>query len=95
MVASLGTDGQLFEKDFLQPLEEVWPAEKALVRFDRALLIVGHMPFMSRLCSLLLTGSPDAETVVFTTSSMACLDSTDSWKLLWKASPTDIGDAPG
>jgi phosphohistidine phosphatase SixA len=95
MAVPLGLNEHLVEKDFLQPLDGAMSAEKMLVRFDRPLLIVGHMPFMSRLCSLLLTGNAKTETVTFATSGMVRLDSAESWQLLWTVEPADLDETPG
>ena len=52
-------------------------------------LVVGHLPFMGRLVSLLITGNPDAECVRFTPGSMVCLERTrpDQWVLQWMWRP--------
>lgn len=53
------------------------------------LLVVGHLPFMSKLVSLLLTGSAEEAIVSYTPGSIVCLESTDGggWQLLWVVRP--------
>ena len=52
-------------------------------------LVVGHLPFMGRLVSLLVTGDPDAECVQFTPGTVVCLERTspERWVLLWMLRP--------
>ncbi|MGB5260521.1 MAG: phosphohistidine phosphatase SixA [Gammaproteobacteria bacterium] len=48
-------------------------------------LVIGHLPFMSRLVSLLLTGNPDQQSVQFTPGGVVCLEriSPEHWILAW------------
>lgn len=49
------------------------------------LLVVGHLPFMSKLVSLLLTGSTEEAIVSYSPGSIVCLESTGEgdWQMLW------------
>ncbi len=49
------------------------------------LMIVGHLPFMARLASLLLTGSDSGSIVSFRQGGVLCLELTDknTWTLAW------------
>jgi phosphohistidine phosphatase len=53
------------------------------------LLVVGHLPFMSKLVSLLLTGSEEQAVVSYSPGSIVCLESTGDggWQLLWMVRP--------
>ena len=53
------------------------------------LLVVGHLPFMSKLVSFLLTGTAEEPVVSYTPGSIASLQSTeeDGWKLEWMVKP--------
>ena len=53
------------------------------------LLVVGHLPFMSKLVSLLLTGSEEQAIVSYTAGSIVCIESTGDggWQLLWMVRP--------
>ncbi len=54
------------------------------------IMIVGHMPFLSRLASLLLSGRPDPPVVDFGLASAAAFArESDSWKLRWMVDPTE------
>ncbi len=52
-------------------------------------LIVGHLPFLSKLASLLLTGSESAGVVVFRNGGIVCLSFSDQkrWQLEWAITP--------
>ena len=60
-------------------------------------LVVGHLPFMSRLVSLLVAGDSKHELVHYTPGSVVCLqrDDTDRWVISWMLSPGLLGEAPG
>ena len=63
-------------------------------------LVVGHLPFMSRLVSLLLVGDQGRELVRYYPGSVVCLErsSEHQWVLLWMLRPdavtaTDDGES--
>lgn len=59
----------------------------AIASEENDMLIASHMPFVSNLCSTLLTGASDAQ-FGFTPGSVACLGYEDGcWYLLWMVSP--------
>ena len=75
--------------DGLAPLDDpaIW-AERAGAAGD-ALVLVGHLPHLSRLASLLLTGGEDSEPVAFSNGGMVCLARREDgrWTLLWSVVP--------
>lgn len=80
------------EESGLKPLDDVaaW-AEK----IDPAenLMVVGHLPFLSRLTSLLIAGSTDNPVFKFQNGGIVCLDidpDSLSWVIRWALMP-DIG----
>ena len=51
---------------------------------EKPLIIVGHLPHLGRLASLLILGIPDKEIVKFTMGGVICLDrSDDVWSIQW------------
>src|SRR5882724_175595 len=51
-------------------------------------LIVGHLPHLERLTSLLLTGIPDKRPVKFQNGGVVCLEKeAGAWSLLWAIVP--------
>ena len=53
-------------------------------------MFVGHLPFMERLVSYLITGSPDKSIIKFQTAGIVCLDQIEkkgSWHIKWALMP--------
>lgn len=57
--------------------------------WDEDTLVVGHLPFMARLVSLLLTGDSEHETVSYEPGTVVCLERLPSqrWVLSWMQRP--------
>lgn len=57
--------------------------------WEQDTLVVGHLPFMSRLVALLLTGDPQRDVVDYQPGSVVCLErrSADAWVLAWMVRP--------
>ncbi len=73
------------EQEGLKPNDPVSPIVK---KIDKDLMIVGHLPFMEKISSLLITGSEDNRPVIFQQAGIVCLKNTDSkWGLSWMATP--------
>jgi phosphohistidine phosphatase len=50
--------------------------------------LVGHLPFMARLASLLLTRDPKAEIVAFQPGTVLCLEGEGgTWRVAWMLRP--------
>ncbi len=68
----------------LAPNDPIEPWVARLVEETYDLMMVGHLPFMERLCSALLTGSPEVGVIRFRQGGMVCLEREDRrWRLLW------------
>ncbi len=75
------------EKD-LDPNDPVAPWKDRLADETRDLMLVGHLPFMERLSSLLLTGSSEGTAVKFRMGGVVCLERVEGrWQLLWALWP--------
>lgn len=63
--------------------------------WDEDTLVVGHLPFMSRLVSLLVADDSERELLHYTPGSVVCLqrDDTDCWGIDWMLSPGLLGEA--
>jgi phosphohistidine phosphatase len=80
------------ESGDLGPLADPSIMASKLETIDADLMLVGHMPYMSKLASLLVCGCPDESALVFETCSVACLIHYQGvWQLLWFVSPSVIG----
>lgn len=84
---ALAPAGSCSETSGLAPNDPVEPFAKIIATFTEDTVLVGHLPFMSRLAALLLTGDPEREIVVFQPGSVVCLEGeqvgafTISWML--------------
>jgi phosphohistidine phosphatase len=60
---------------------------------DEDFMVVGHMPFMGRMVSRLLSGNDDSVSVAFTPGTVACLerDGSGNWSLNWVLRPELLG----
>jgi len=68
----------------LAPNDPVDPWKARIEQEERDLMLVGHLPFMEKLASALLTCSPDAGIVKFRMGGVVCLDNGDGrWRLQW------------
>jgi phosphohistidine phosphatase len=74
------------------PLEKLSP-EIAFWSVDT--LIVGHLPYLGRLASLLLASQPDRPLLAFQPGTMACLEKNpeDHWVLVWMVRPELLAPA--
>jgi phosphohistidine phosphatase len=63
-------------------------AQNAALSAAEPLMLVGHLPHMARLASLLLTGNPNREVVRFRNATVVCLERVEAdWVLLWAFGP--------
>ena len=73
----------------LAPLDDV-TSFVSTVSIDDNIMIVGHLPFMERLVSHLVVGSPDSLLIKFQNSGIVCLDTEDdgqSFFIRWTLFP--------
>jgi phosphohistidine phosphatase len=72
----------------LTPLDRVNPVAASLQSEQDSIMIVGHLPHLSRLVSLLVTGNPDTEVVKFRNAGIACLTRKEAkWAIDWVMQP--------
>jgi len=84
----LGAQGKVEKMEGLAPLDDV---TKLDLKAAENLMLVGHLPFMEKLASYLVAGTPDRPPVVkFQNGGIVCLDrdaQTGSWYLKWTLLP--------
>jgi phosphohistidine phosphatase len=73
----------------LDPDADPITAANFLKVYTDDILIVGHLPHLERLTSLLLTGNPDRRPVTFRNGGVVCLEKNQSgaWSLMWAIVP--------
>jgi phosphohistidine phosphatase len=78
------------EVEGLKPMDDV-AAFAAALNPDHNTMLVGHLPFMDRMASYLVTGTIDKPVFKFQNSGIVCLDQdpeTKSWVITWTLMPT-------
>src|SRR4030043_449099 len=77
------------EIDGLAPLDDpnIWAVRLKDIPDD--IVLVGHLPHLGKLSSLLLCGNADKNVVSFKMAGMGCLkkDDTGAWSLQWMLTP--------
>ena len=75
--------------DGLGPNDDVTALRDELASVQQDIMIVGHLPFLSKLVSLLLAGSESANTVAFKNGGIVCLNraETNQWQIDWIVTP--------
>ncbi len=81
--------GEVEARRGLDPNDSAAELAKELARMDEDVMIVGHMPFLSELVSVLVAGGAAGEIVSFRTAGACCLERDDGepWRLVWLVSP--------
>jgi len=76
----------------LNPLDNPSLWGKRLNRIKEDLMLVGHMPYLSKLTSYLLHHDENKTSVSFQTSQIVCLyrDSSGVWTVKWILKPDDV-----
>ena len=61
---------------------------------NEALFVVGHLPFLSKLVSLLVTEYVDQDLLIYSPASIACLqrDDNECWRIHWMLKPELLTD---
>jgi len=77
----------------LLPMDDpgFWAAR--LEELDQDTMLVGHLPHLSGLASLLLTGDSVRQIIDFTPGTISCLEKTDGWRLRWVLCPDVLRSA--
>ena len=83
---------EIIEKEGLEPLADptIWANKLRDIREN--IMIVGHLPHLSKLLSILITGSSETEIVKFRYSGVVCLEKgeDEKWRILWMIRPDII-----
>ncbi|MDI3498742.1 phosphohistidine phosphatase SixA [Archaeoglobus sp.] len=82
----LGVEAKMAEG--LDPLADIGIWAERLEKLDEDVMLVGHLPHLSRLANYLLSGNPDLDAVAFTFGGVVCLEREEKkWRLLWAVRP--------
>ena len=89
IASALNPPRGIAEVDGLKPLDDV-VAFAAAIESDENTMLVGHLPFMERMTSYLVTGSTDKPVFKFQNSGIVCLNKdpdSGSWVIVWTLMP--------
>ena len=87
--SALNPTGGVKEVEGLKPMDDV-AAFAASINPDTNTMLVGHLPFMERMASYLVTGALDKPVFKFQNSGIVCLDkepASESWVIVWTIMP--------
>lgn len=82
----------------MNPLDDAEAFARRIATAADDLMLVGHLPFMARLASWLLTRDPGADVVAFQPGTVLCLEGdAGAWRVAWMLRPGLLapGDAQG
>jgi len=86
--AALAPPHGVQEMDGLAPADATGKARGEVESASEPLMLVGHLPHLRRLASLLLVGDPEQEIIRFRNGAIVCLVKTEGgWLLQWVLSP--------
>jgi phosphohistidine phosphatase len=72
----------------ISPNDDPAPIANLINQEDEPLMLVGHLPFLSRLASHLLLNNPSCSLLQFPTAAMVCLEKMENqWSLAWGITP--------
>ena len=84
----LGIDNRILEHTGLSPNDPIGPVASALEKMHKDVIIVGHLPFLSRLLSYLTTSTDSCQIVKIKNSSIICLErNSEDWSINWIITP--------
>lgn len=75
--------------DGLGPNGDVKSFKDEIVSADGDIMVVGHLPFLSKLASLLLAGAESANTIAFKNAGTVCIARSEKnqWQIDWIVTP--------
>lgn len=78
----------VLEQKGLGPLDDPQEAKRLIQQAKRPLMVVGHLPHLSRLTALLISGDPEKEVVRFSMGGIVYLGKNDDgWSIGWALVP--------
>jgi phosphohistidine phosphatase len=84
----LAPPGGVVQVGGLRPNDDVEGVVGALAEAQGSVMLVGHLPFMSRLASLLVVGQPQQAVLDLPTAAVVCLSGRPGrWVVRWLVTP--------
>ncbi len=81
----------IFQKDKMKPNDPISDIEIEIAAYDKNVMLVGHLPFMSKLCSKLIAGNEDKPVVNFQQGGVATVEKSQNfWRINWIIIPAVV-----
>jgi phosphohistidine phosphatase len=90
MISKLSPGREPLKKDGLSPLDDVKAIAEEINQTQKDLMIVGHLPHLAKLTSVLTGGSESNPVVAFQQGGVVCLQSDkerNTWAIAWMLVP--------
>ena len=88
LAGRLSPSPMIKEEKGLAPLADPQEAKNLIEQAEKPLMIVGHLPHLSKLASLLISGSAEKEMVKFRMGGIVCLEKSEgNWLVKWALTP--------
>jgi len=89
LAEQLSSSIEIGETDGLKPLDEPSIWADRLAKRTEDIILVGHLPHLSKLAALLLCQDADKEVVEFQMGGIVCLgtEASGSWSIRWMVTP--------
>lgn len=89
MMSALNPDADLVKRGGLSPLDDPNLIVDYIKDRQKDLMIVGHLPHLSKLVSLLVSGSESVSVVTFQQGGVVCLErkKEGDWTVVWMIIP--------
>jgi phosphohistidine phosphatase len=81
------TGAKASESEGLKPNDDPDIARYLIETEGKNIMLVGHLPHLERLSSLLLTGDPEGAIISFRMGAIVCLEKEDKWRIKWILTP--------
>jgi phosphohistidine phosphatase len=83
IISEFLSGAQLKQRNDLKPLDPVDKFPSEFLRLNKDIAVIGHLPFLQKLTSLLVAGQENLELVSFRYSGVVCLDYQGGWRVAW------------
>jgi phosphohistidine phosphatase len=93
LVEAINSSNGIIETDGLSPLDDPKTWIKKLDEKKKDIMIVGHLPHLSKLSDFLLTGELNHEVIRFKMGGVICIEKNQEgkWSIQWMVIPDLIG----
>lgn len=90
LASALNPKGGIIQKQGITPNDSIEGMRKELLEAEEDLMIVGHLPYLGKLTSTLVTGSESSNVVSFQQGGAVCLERKEdkTWQIVFMVTPS-------